>query len=86
MDTKKYLICTDLITCIDCERYKQEYLKALEEYNKSKSIKEKRNLYMRQQRLNRCYRVKIETSSGTDGWGAIPAKPTLDNKMGYGIN
>ena len=85
MDTKKRLICDELVICIDCERYKQEYLKALEDYNKNKKMEERRNWYIRQMRLDRCYRAKIASSSGTDGWGAIPANPTLDNKMGYGI-
>tara|TARA_B100000795_G_C22527307_1_gene333697 strand:+ start:321 stop:578 length:258 start_codon:yes stop_codon:yes gene_type:complete len=85
MDTKTYWIGMDFITCIDCQKYKDEYKAAISHKNNiyNSELEYRRNLYWKRRRLNNCFKAKIETSSGTDGWGSTRAQPTMDNKMGH---
>lgn len=71
--------CKQKVCYGNCNSYKQNYLDAV------KNKKSAQKINIARIKLNNCYRIKIESSSGTDGWGATPAQPTLDNMMGFGL-
>jgi hypothetical protein len=78
--------CKSKICYINCERYYKEYMQSLKKFRKKDNNKTRKELYNKYVRLDKCRRAKIETSSGTDGWGSTPAQPTMDHLNGHGIN